>query len=1010
MANAFASFVEYFSASSALLRSERRLGAPPPPSATMKSIPLILCALFVGQFTVAQDTLDQWLFDDGTELTNTTNAGLNNTAWGNTAAGSSVDGGFFEITGGASGGASAAYASPAPLSGTVRFEMTVSEWDLSAFSTGANSQRVFSFSANDSGGVRIARIQFIYDDGSVSITADQGAGSFRTLGSLSVAGTTPTTVQVSLDLATGEATYSVSGAANTIFSGVTTSQSRINAISGYQVGRYGTGAFDQSGAYVRVDSISLKAGEFPILTPVSLHPLFKDNAVLQRDQAIPIWGKAASGQTISVRLDGEIVGTGTADSDENWSVTIGPLPGDGGAPHTLEVSSPGLNSVALDGIVFGDVYIMSGQSNMDWKLSDAHFPASEVADAELPLIRQIRTGYTTSTVPLTEPEAITAWFPASPATVSNFTAEFSAVGFYFAKTLHRATGEPVGLIHSAWGGRLIERFFSPAGYEAVPLLSGLLQEAEIGGLIEHYDIFNSRIAPLAPYGVRGAVWYQGEANANQFRDRDIYQFKLRALARGWRAHWDQDSFSFHIAQLPNFLTPASWPELREAQLDSLTEPNFSLAVLIDVGDDNDIHPINKIDPGQRLGKLALAKDLGQNINYSGPLFREAVVEGNQIRVIFDHAESGLYVGTKNFVDPVVEVAGPLQNFEIAGSDKNFVAADAVIDGDTVLVSSPSVADPLYVRYCYTSAPTGANKLYNSADLPAAPFNTYRTYEIDVLSGAGDVVGAEPGSVHAITADAADPGFAFDRWIGPAGVVGDVNAASTNVTMPAHDVYLLASYRTAGDDVHTVAVNGGSGSGSSQAGSIINIKADAPSPNQNFDRWTGDTAGLINPNAAETTFRMPASNVTLTATYRTIDSVGDGLPDRWRSEYFGGDGTTTFALSESTADPDGDGADNLAEYIAGTDPNDSKSVFRIEDFAVNNSTAAFRFAAVNGRRYTVLSNSDLVSPNWTPVIQSIIGDGLNKSIALDATGLPKAFFRLQSSLDSDDTPAGLSSLQ
>jgi hypothetical protein len=972
------------------------------------SLILLESFLFCGFAAATQEVVDQWLFDYGTDLTNTSNSGVNNTAWSTAPSGSSVSGGLFELTGDASGGATATYGSPAALSGTVTFELVLSEWDFSAFSTGTNSQRVFSFLANDSGGVRLARIQFVYNDGALSITADQGAGSFRTLGSLSLTGATPTTVSVSLDLATEAANYSVSGAVNNVFSNVITTDSRTNDISSYQVGRYGSGAFDQSGVYLRVDSISLKAGEAP--TPISIHPLFKSNAVLQRDKAIPIWGKAESGQTINVLLDGEIVGTGVSDAEGNWSVTIGPFPGDGGVAHSLEVSSPTLNTVVLNGVVFGDVYIMSGQSNMDWKLSDAYFPESEVLDAELPLIRQIRTGYTTSTVELTEPDAITAWIIASPATVANFTTEFSAVGFFFAKNLHLATGEPVGLIHSAWGGRLIERFLSPEGYASVPALSGLLQEAEEGGLVEHYDIFNSRIASLVPYGIRGAVWYQGEANANVLRDRDIYQYKLRALARGWRERWGQDDFSFHIAQLPNFQTPASWPELREAQLDSLTEPDFSLAVLIDVGDDSDIHPINKIDPGARLAKLALAKDMGLNIDYSGPLFHETVVEGNQIRVIYDHAENGLYVGTKSFVDPVVAVAGPLQNFEIAGTDKNFVPADAVIDGDTVLVSSPSVTNPVYVRYCYTSAPAGGNKLYNAADLPASPFTSYKTYEIDVLSGSGDVEGVEPGTVHAITADTAEGGFVFDRWIGPAGVVGDVNAASTNVTMPEHDVYLLASYRPVGDSVYTLAVTSGSGDGTSQAGSLINIKADEPGPNQVFDRWTGDTAGLINVTAADTTFRMPASNVALTATYRTVDSVGDGIPDSWRAEHFGGDGTTATSKSMATVDADKDGADNFEEYVSGTDPNDPKSVFKIEDFWMNGSTAEFIFKTSTGRRYQILSSPQLSPGSWTPIIQTIVGDGLTKFISVETGGNSREFFRLGSAVDPYPIPMGLSSSQ
>jgi len=393
----------------------------------MKKIPLIpLVFLLICNFLVAQDTIDEWLFDDGTNLKNTSNSGSSGTAWAWNVADGTLGDGVFQLSGGLGKGVAARHASPLPLSGTVRFEVVISEWDFSAFSTGANSQRVFVFSATDGGGTRLARIQVVYDNGEVSITADQGAGSFRKLGSLSLSGNEPTTVSVSLDLATEKATFTVSGALNNSFSGITTKQSRTASIKDYQIGRYGKGAFDQSEVYLKIDSISLKAGESP--TPISLHPLFRENSVLQRDKEIPVWGKAAAGETVNVYLDDVLVGSTVADAEENWKVGVGPFPGDGGIGHKLAVSSPNSNlfSVTLNEIVFGDVYILSGQSNMDWPISKSYFPESEQAGADLPLIRQIRQQYATSPEELSEPNLLTGWVSASPATVS----DFSGVGFF----------------------------------------------------------------------------------------------------------------------------------------------------------------------------------------------------------------------------------------------------------------------------------------------------------------------------------------------------------------------------------------------------------------------------------------------------------------------------------------------------------------------------------------------------------------------------------------------------
>ncbi|MEN8792813.1 MAG: sialate O-acetylesterase, partial [Lentimonas sp.] len=319
--------------------------------------------------------------------------------------------------------------------------------------------------------------------------------------------------------------------------------------------------------------------------------MFDDSMVLQRDLNVPIWGDAPANAPITVKLDSVTVATTTADGSGDWMVYIGSHPGDGGQPHTITISTPGEADVVLTDVLFGDVYIASGQSNMARSLTGIGASA-EISVANYPLIRQIKMAEANSSSEQDEPPVLYNWVACSPPVAGNF----CAVGYYFAKQVHATTGEPVGILFSSWGGRTIERFLNPEGMLAVPALSGLLQNRENGNVSQIYDIYNSMIAPMSPYGVRGTIWYQGEQNAGA-NDGDIYQLKMRALIRGWRKKWGQEDFSFYFAQLPNFITNKDWPILREAQRRTLSEPDTGMAIIIDVGNDNDIHPTNKEDPG-----------------------------------------------------------------------------------------------------------------------------------------------------------------------------------------------------------------------------------------------------------------------------------------------------------------------------------------------------------------------------------------------------------------------------
>ena len=723
---------------------------------------------------------------------------------------------------------------------------------------------------------------------------------------------------------------------------------------------------------------------------LAVHPLFYDNMVLQRNMDVPVWGNAEPGAVVTVKLDGATVGTATADSAGKWLAHIGMHANDGGLPHVLLISSPGDGDIQFNNVVFGDVYLASGQSNMLLAMSaigDFYTNELSIAD-DYSLIRQVAITRAESTVPVDEPALDAVWVKCSRTSLGGFT----AVGYYFAKEIFLHTGVPIGLIRSAYGGQMIERFLSPSGMAEAPELAGLLENQEAGGLTNYSDLYNGMIAPLVPYGLRGIIWYQGEANANG--GGSSYRLKMLALMRGWRKEWGLGDVPFYFVQLANLDTIQDWPRLRQAQMEALSETNSGMAVTIDIGNDLNIHPINKIDVGSRLAQWALAKDYQYNVVYSGPLFHETLVEGASIRVVFDLAEDGLMTGPKNGTNPVVQVSGPLENFEIAGANKLFTNAVAVIDQNTVVVSNSVITMPVYVRYCYVGAPAGSNKLYNAAGLPASPFRTDELeYRVEVVSGtAGGAANHYAGSVFSLVADSPAAGKVFDRWIGAASEINNLNASTATVTMPPHSLYLLATYRAASEPVYTNTVNNGFGSGTSKAGSILNIEANAAASGQVFDHWAGDTQGVAHVSAATTTLRMPTNNVTVTAVYRTVDSVGDGIPDVWRAMYFGGDGSLTNSQSAAMADPDGDGLTNWQEAQAGTSPTNALSVLRLNG-VVTPGGLMFSFQSVAGHRYQLETAENLVSPAWIPVLYNILGNGGQKSAKFNTGSASKGFFRL-----------------
>lgn len=845
----------------------------------------------------------------------------------------------------------------------------------------------------DEAGTQVAGVFFHDEDAAPD---PGGSSAIQMAGELDLVGTV--SVILRIDTAAGEldAWYDLTGSnsfseTNPDLAGVPVTLASVGKLRFHATGDFRPAGSDN---HTTFDNIRTAATWEEIAAPLAetrlfAHPLFRDHMVLQRDRSVPVWGQAAPGAAVAIHMDGAEAAVTVTDANGWWRTSIGPHPQDGGLPHSLRISSPGERDVLIQDVLFGEVYIASGQSNMYRPMSNGTTDyAAEVAAANYPYIRQLQVELAAASTAQKEPVLRYGWTPCSPATVP----DFSAAGYFFARRVHLATEIPVGIILCAWGGQKIDRFLNPGGVAAIPELSGLRQYQEAGKITNLYDVFNAMVAPLIPYAMRGAIWYQGESNSTE---GDLYRLKMQALVRGWRQAWGQGDFPFYYVQLSTWESGIDYPLLRDAQLRFLAEPHTGMAVAVDTGadDPSNIHPPNKQDPGYRLAQWTLARDFGQDTPYSGPLYHRTAVESSLIRVLFDHAESGLMAARKPGTNPPVPVDDPLQNFEVAGADGIFVPATAMIDADTVLVSSPSVAAPVHVRYCHASVPSGSNLLYNCAGLPASPFHTDGIYRLDVLSGSGGTTQLAAGTQRPIAATAPVAGQVFDRWIGAAAEVANLNASSTTVTMPGHALYLLATYRNTADPAYALAVNSGFGSGNSQPGSILNIAAATPATGFVFDRWTGDTQHLADPYAPRTTLRMPASPAAVTATYRIFDSVGDGIPDDWRSQHFGDDGTTTNGLSAAGADADGDGESNLREYLAGTDPRAEDSVFTFGLPRVADNKLLLDFPSVQGHRYRIETAGGLTE-EWMPLYYNIAGDGTRKNMASDLGSEPRRFYRIK----------------
>ncbi len=463
---------------------------------------------------------------------------------------------------------------------------------------------------------------------------------------------------------------------------------------------------------------------------VKLPNVIGSDMVLQRDLPVPIWGWADKGEEVTVSFAGQSKTT-KANGEGMWMVKLSALKANS-KPATLTIK--GSNEIKLENILVGEVWICSGQSNMEWSIRSSMNAKEEIAASDHPGIRLFNVpGHKTHPKPQQRLAIPTEWKVCKPDTSANF----SAVGYYFGRRLHKELGVPVGLVGSNWGGTRIEPWTTLAGFESVSELSkeaekvkSYKKDTKVGGGSPS-AIYNQMVHPLAPFAMRGGIWYQGESNGGEHMS---YYHKKHALVNGWRKVFQNKDLAFYWVQLANFQNPGTnpaggdgWAKIREAQTKALDIPHTGMAVAIDLADAHnprDIHPRNKQDVGGRLAQWALHQTYDKkNLVPTGPLYKSHKVKDNMIHLSFDHVGKGLMVGKKTKLEPTAEVkGGKLEHFSIAGEDKKWVWADAAIEGDTVVVSSKEVKKPVAVRYGFTMNPANAN-LYNKDGIPALPFRT-----------------------------------------------------------------------------------------------------------------------------------------------------------------------------------------------------------------------------------------------------------------------------------------------
>lgn len=505
---------------------------------------------------------------------------------------------------------------------------------------------------------------------------------------------------------------------------------------------------------------------------VALPRIFGDHMVLQRDMPVPVWGTAGPGEEVIVEFAGQKKSAKAA-GDGKWSIRLDPMPASAeGRKMTIRGSAGDRESV-IDDVLVGEVWLCSGQSNMEWPVAASANPEQEIAAADWPKIRHFKVEKKPEGLPVADVPSAKQWEVCSPATAGAFT----ACGYFMARELHKQLDVPVGLINSSWGGTRIEPWTPPVGFDVVAELKALAEQvrladptspehkAGLGDYVREVEawlaqareamgsgkpspalapypaalkpmteqvassphqqptaLYNGMIHGLIPFAFRGAIWYQGESN---HREGMLYAAKKEALVGGWRKLWGRE-FPFLYVQIAPFKygdEPGHYlAEFWEAQAAALRIPNTGMVVSNDIADYNDIHPKNKQEVGRRLALLALKRAYGRaDVVAEGPTFRKLVVGGDALRVEFDNVGGGL----------VSRDGKPPNWFQVIGEDTDFEDAGATIEGDAVVLRSPKVPKPVAVRFAWDKS--AEPNLQNKEGLPARPFRAGDVPERDFLA-------------------------------------------------------------------------------------------------------------------------------------------------------------------------------------------------------------------------------------------------------------------------------------
>lgn len=483
-----------------------------------------------------------------------------------------------------------------------------------------------------------------------------------------------------------------------------------------------------------VAGLALACSILPVAhAEVSVPNVFSSHMVLQQAQKNRVWGKAAAGEDVTVTIEKQ-THTAKADGSGAWQVTLDPLPV--GGPYELVIK--GTNEIKLDDVLVGEVWICSGQSNMQWSVNAANDPDLEKLTAKYPKLRMINFPQVGAQEPIwSHPDR--KWQVCTPENVGGF----SAVGYFFARQLYHTLDVPIGMINNAWGGSSCEAWISRPLMEADPLYKPMLErwdamaktaadlkdktddkskedlkklEQQLKGQGRPSNIYNGVLKSHMGYGIKGAIWYQGESNAGRaYQYREMFPLMISS----WRKEWNQGDFPFYWVQLADFRDEVTepgdsdWAELREAQTMTMSKlPKTGEAVIIDIGEGKDIHPKNKVDVGRRLARWALANEYGVKVPFHSPQYKSMELKDKAIVLSFDYVDGGW----RPF-----DVPAP-RGFTIAGADKRFYKAEAkLIDGNRVEVSSKDVAEPVAVRYAWANNPVC--NMFSGAGLPLTPFRT-----------------------------------------------------------------------------------------------------------------------------------------------------------------------------------------------------------------------------------------------------------------------------------------------